>query len=729
MKSNLLRCLACLFVSFAVLSPLRAQTVDKLGRIVPPAANSTEAVRIKPGDRVAFVGSNLGGIADVRFGLASGSIFSRTATQVVATVPLEATTGPVSLYASDGFGGLFLAYTSDFDFELAPRVTKFARSLPSPASPADEIRGVAGNSILFTGANFISINDPAFATTVYFPAAAGGYVAAPLDFASQTTIQVRVPIQAVSGNLVVSNPSGYVTTTGKFYLQPLVTSFDPPAAQVGDTVTLSGYSLLDVSSVLVRGVPATILASTGTNIQIRLPTIDLSGAVTVTTPGGAFLTATSITLLPTVGSFLPAGGAPGTLVTVTGTGLAGATQVKFGNLVATSLTPVDSTSLTATVPFGAFTGPVTVTTPNGSSTSTNPFYVAPVVASFSPQRAKVGALVTLVGDNIGDATTVVFGGGKTAAFSAQSTNRLTAIVPDGAINGVIVVTTPGGAGSNQTPFQVIGNTPVILDFTPAYAAVGATVKIIGDNLGSPSSVKFNGTAAVSFVAIGGTNITVTVPDGATSGPISVTTPLGTATSNVSFLVGTGADLAVTAQADTTTPAVGGEVQLTFTISNLGPLPSSNPSLGISVASGVDVIETTASVGSVEQLGLGITAFPGTLASGAHATVHVRVRTKTSNPALFTAVASSDTLDPTPANDTASVTLVPSGTSGPSLSAARDAGKLRLSWSTSGFVAQGAASPTGTWTDLNEVPTTVEGTTSVAVDVGTGTRFFRLRQGP
>jgi hypothetical protein len=48
-------------------------------------------------------------------------------------------------------------------------------------------------------------------------------------------------------------------------------------------------------------------------------------------------------------------------------------------------------------------------------------------------------------------------------------------------------------------------------------------------------VTFNGAAAV-FKVVSGTEITATVPKGATTGPVNVMTPTGTLTSNVNFLV-------------------------------------------------------------------------------------------------------------------------------------------------------------------------------------------------
>jgi IPT/TIG domain len=60
------------------------------------------------------------------------------------------------------------------------------------------------------------------------------------------------------------------------------------------------------------------------------------------------------------------------------------------------------------------------------------------------------------------------------------------------------------------------------------------VTINGTNFTGATSVAFNGTSA-SFTVVSSTQISAT-PFGATTGPISVTTPGGTATSSSSFRV-------------------------------------------------------------------------------------------------------------------------------------------------------------------------------------------------
>ena len=77
--------------------------------------------------------------------------------------------------------------------------------------------------------------------------------------------------------------------------------------------------------------------------------------------------------------------------------------------------------------------------------------------------------------------------------------------------------------------------PTISGFSPGTAATGTLVTINGTNFINPTAVSFNGVAAI-FSLNSTTQIIASVPAGATSGPISVTTAGGTATSSSPFTV-------------------------------------------------------------------------------------------------------------------------------------------------------------------------------------------------
>jgi hypothetical protein len=98
------------------------------------------------------------------------------------------------------------------------------------------------------------------------------------------------------------------------------------------------------------------------------------------------------------------------------------------------------------------------------------------------------------------------------------------------------VSTTSDAKAKSVPYCIAAaGVPCITKVSPTSGQVGDPVTITGLNLGGATAVKFHGTTAV-IGTDAAKRITTTVPTGATTGTISVTTGGGTATSNKSFTV-------------------------------------------------------------------------------------------------------------------------------------------------------------------------------------------------
>ena len=80
--------------------------------------------------------------------------------------------------------------------------------------------------------------------------------------------------------------------------------------------------------------------------------------------------------------------------------------------------------------------------------------------------------------------------------------------------------------------------PTISSFSPASGPVGTSVLINGTNLSAVSGVQFNGVAASVWRIVSATQISATVPLGATTGAIRVSTATASATSPTAFTVTT-----------------------------------------------------------------------------------------------------------------------------------------------------------------------------------------------
>lgn len=83
--------------------------------------------------------------------------------------------------------------------------------------------------------------------------------------------------------------------------------------------------------------------------------------------------------------------------------------------------------------------------------------------------------------------------------------------------------------------QAITVVPAVMSFTPADAAPGSTVSVDGAGFTSTTSVTIGGVSA-QFSVISDTQLSFTVPQGALSGPVSVTSNGETAASAASFVV-------------------------------------------------------------------------------------------------------------------------------------------------------------------------------------------------
>ena len=165
---------------------------------------------------------------------------------------------------------------------------------------------------------------------------------------------------------------------------------------------------------------------------------------------------------------------------------------------------------------------------------------APTITSFNPTSGPIGTSVQINGTGFQDTSivsTVTFNG-VMATFTVNSDVLITATVPAGATDGTIAVTDTEGTATSATSFDVTPSpVPTITSFNPTSGAVGTSVVITGTGFLGTSAVTFGGTAATTFTIDSDTQITVTVPTGAATGPIVVTTPGGTATSSTDFTVG------------------------------------------------------------------------------------------------------------------------------------------------------------------------------------------------
>jgi hypothetical protein len=246
-----------------------------------------------------------------------------------------------------------------------------------------------------------------------------------------------------------------------FAAAPTITSFTPTSGPVGCVVTITGtnFNNPNVTDVEINNTnAASFRIDSATSITAVVGTGTTDGPIDVTNADGTDTSATDFnvatTTCPTITSFTPTSGPVGTSVVITGTNLTGATVVSFNGVNATTFTVNSATQITATVPTTATTGPIRVTTPNGTGSSLTNFTIAaPTITSFAPTSGPVGTSVVITGTNLTGATAVTFNN-VTATFTVNSATQITATVPATATTGKIKVTTPGGSVTSTADFVV-----------------------------------------------------------------------------------------------------------------------------------------------------------------------------------------------------------------------------------------------------------------------------------
>jgi hypothetical protein len=492
-----------LFILVFFLFWFGAPKADAAAPTVTTLAPSTAAI----GASVTITGTNFGSTGTVTFNGKAATTSSWSATSIVTTVPIGATTGNVIVTVS--------GVTSN---------AKTFTVVPAPVISALSITaGAQGAAVSITGTGFGSTQGLG---TVKF----NGTLATITTWTA-TSIAVKVPTGATTGNVVVFasgvNSVGIAFTV---VAAPSITSLSISTGAVGALVTITGTgfgsSQGTSNTVKFNGTTATASTWTATSIVTTVPTGATTGNVVVHA-SGVDSTGASFTIVsaPTITSLSVTTGAVSAAVSVHGANF-GTTQglgtVKFNGTTA-AVTNWGSSTIAVTVPTGATTGNVVVFA-SGVNSGGSAFTVvpAPSITSLSNSSGATGTTVTLAGTSFGSpqgSGTVKFNG-TSATISSWTATSIAVTVPSAATTGNIVVFA-SGVNSNGKTFTV---TPTISSLSPSSGAVNASVTIAGTGFGAnqlTSTVAFNGTAA-TVTGWTNTSISTTVPAAATTGTVVVT---------------------------------------------------------------------------------------------------------------------------------------------------------------------------------------------------------------
>jgi len=467
------------------------------------------------GDMVTLLGSGFTtpGIT-VRFwqGQVVTAGFVNSDSQMTVTVPNGISTGPISIQQGAGAENFTAA-----DFTAIGSGPYIIDVTP--------LYGQVNDSVVIVGVHFTGLTR----TGVSFNGTNATDAAVNAD---GTHINVHVPVGATSGFISVTTPLGMSNSPAAFTVigpGPFIVGFSPQVGTPGTTVFVSGVNLAAATNATFNGTPGVnFAAQSDTLIRVDAPPGVTSGPLTVNSPLGSFTTSSNFFVPPTVASFTPTAGRPGSNVVITGANFLGATAVSFNGLASATFTVATNTTISAVVPTGVATGLLRVTAPAGSAFSASNFVVQPIITGFSPTSGGPGTPVVITGANLNVGTPVIkFNGVSAAAPTGVTFGQLTALVPAGAITGPISVTTSDGSFTNANNFYLPAS---ITGLTPTNSAPGSRVTVTGQNFTGTAVVAFNGVPAANFTVTNNTTLGATVPAGVTTGPISVTTPAGSTSS-------------------------------------------------------------------------------------------------------------------------------------------------------------------------------------------------------
>lgn len=359
-------------------------------------------------------------------------------------------------------------------------------------------------------------------STISVSVVQGGTISGKITKFGTTTPVVGATVKLYQGMTLTSS---LVTDTSGNYTKEL-----PAGSTYAVETTAAGYKLkTQVNVSVIAGSTSTVNLALDTDSGPIAFVYDVLGRISsVVDPGGnkavyqydasgnLLSIANTSSNITYVTGFSPTSSAVGTPVTIYGTKFSATPSqntVKFNGTTATVVSSTVS-QIVANVPSGATTGPITVTAPAGTATSTSSFTVrnsaSPTITNFTPTVGSAGGSVTITGTNFQTTSTdniVTINGARTSVTSATTTN-VQATIPNGVVSGRVGITTPGGQALsvNDLIIPPAGFTSTDVS-TNSRITFGETKTLTINAANKISLLLFNGTAGQHVgLSVDGVNI-------------------------------------------------------------------------------------------------------------------------------------------------------------------------------------------------------------------------------
>ena len=177
---------------------------------------------------------------------------------------------------------------------------------------------------------------------------------------------------------------------------------------------------------------------------------------------------------------------------------------------------------------GAGGGDTVVATTSGNAAP------VPAVTAVSASNVAIGASVVLTGTDLSRVTAFQVGG-MTVTASAASDTSVTLLMPGVPVSGVLSLVS--ASGTLATSYNVNVYQPLtVSSVAPATGGVGSSVTIAGSGMGAVTAVQFGNGAAATPQSQSATGVTVLVPAGAATGPLTLRGPYNDVASGDTYTV-------------------------------------------------------------------------------------------------------------------------------------------------------------------------------------------------
>lgn len=418
---------------------------DVTSGIADPKINSFFPASGPVGAQVQLNGSGFTGATAVRFGgVAAAQVNIQGDTNIIVTVPNNALDGFITVERNGVVG------TSPTAFDVTTNTLSINGFSPSSGVSGIQVN-IVGNgfsgvdTVLFgtMSANFIVVNDGLI--SAFAPAALPG-----------TLVSITVKKGVSSAN------SGSLKFLFADNAGLAISSFSPTSGPEGTPIQVFGTGFIGVSAAFIGPSQTAFSVQSDTNMVVWVPTGAQDGPIRLMEGGVTVQSGTNFDVTTgtpfNISGVNPPMGAPGTEVTISGSGFLGVDTVLFGNIAA-SFSIATGNRIVAFAPNNPAGSSVNVILRKGAQqVSSAPLvynYPAiggggtPKITSLSPNPAFAGAEVRILGSGFTGATMVKIGLLR-IVFQFISDSELRIIVPDFAQSGRVSVTNASGTGTSAT---------------------------------------------------------------------------------------------------------------------------------------------------------------------------------------------------------------------------------------------------------------------------------------